>query len=298
VYRFWRVCPFEFFIWFAAVIVTIFSSIENGIYVSLPASAALFLFKLMHPRGHFLGRVRVHSASNPSETRDIFVPLSPNGVINPQIRVEPPPPGVLIYRFDETFIYPNSTVLNSHIVDHVKATTQRGADLRLIPLSDRPWNDPGPRHGVVTEWEENQRRPTLRAIVLDFSTASQVDTTSIQALVDTRVEVERWADHPVEFHFATILSPWIRRSLVAAGFGYDHSSRSDARRHDVAPSYDVGPSSTGIDTKQIPLPDITYGTIHQGEASAVPVDTPYFHLDLTEAVAAAAATAATDAGFF
>jgi solute carrier family 26 (sodium-independent sulfate anion transporter), member 11 len=125
---------------------------------------------------------------------------------------------------------------------------------------------------------------------------SQVDTTSVQALVDARVEIERWADGPVEFHFASILSPWIRRSLVAGGFGYDHRSGPDSRRHDVAavpPSYDglhIGPSSTDIEareTKEVQFPDTSYGTIDQGEASAVQVDTPFFHLDLAEAVAAA-----------
>ena len=169
-YGFWRISPFEFFIFMAAVIVTVFSTIENGIYVALATSAALLIFKLAHPRGHFLGRVRVHSSNNPSDSRDVFVPHSPNRVINPQIRVEPPAPGVLIYRFEESFIYPNCTVLNSDIVDIVKATMRRGADLRLVPLSDRPWNDPGPRNGVDAEWEENHARPALRAIVLDFST--------------------------------------------------------------------------------------------------------------------------------
>ncbi|KAF8497075.1 sulfate transporter family-domain-containing protein [Russula emetica] len=295
-YRFWCVSPFEFFIWLAAVIVTVFTSIENGIYVSLATSFVLLIFKLAHPRGHFLGRVRVHSSSNPSDSRDVFVPLSPNRVINPQVRVDPPPPGILIYRSEETFLYPNCTVLNSEIVDYVKANMRRGVDLRLVPLSDRPWNDPGPRHGVDVEWEENQARAALRAIVLDFSTVSQVDTTSVQALVDARDVIERWADHPVEFHFASILSPWIRRSLVAGGFGYDHRSQLDGRHHDVAavpPSYNVsyvGPSSTDIEgreTKEVSLSDPSYGTIDHGEASAVQVDTPFFHLDLAEAVAAA-----------
>ena len=125
---------------------------------------------------------------------------------------------------------------------------------------------------------------------------SQVDTTSIQALVDARSEIERWADHPVEFHFATILSPWIRRSLVAAGFGYDRRSQPDSRPHDVVgvpSSYDVlhvGASSTDIEareTKEVQFPNSSYGTIDRGEASAVQVDTPFFHLDLAEAVAAA-----------
>jgi len=300
VYRFWSVSPFEFFIWAAAVLVTIFSTIENGIYVSLSLSAALLIFKLAHPQGHFLGRVRVHASNNTSEARDVFVPLARNRVVNPQIRVEPPSPGVLIYRFEETLVYPNCTILNNDIVDHVKTTTRRGKDLRLVPLSDRAWNDPGPRYGAAAEWEENQARPDLRAIVLDFSTVAQVDTTSVQTLVDTRGEIERWANHPVEFHFASILSPWIRRSLVAAGFGYDSTAQSPTRPHDVAPivdpPYDIlqpGARSTDIEAvgvRGIEPADPSYGTIQRGEASAVQVDTPYFHLDLAGAVAAAEAS--------
>jgi solute carrier family 26 (sodium-independent sulfate anion transporter), member 11 len=170
VYQFWRHNPLEFFIWAAAVLVTVFSSIENGIYVSIAASAVLLIFRLAHPRGHFLGRVRVHSNGSTSDARDVFIPLSHNRVINPQIRVGPPPLGVLIYRFEETFLYPNSSKLFGAIVDHVKANMRRGKDMRLIPLSDRSWNDPGPPRGVDYEWEENLNRPVLRAIVLDFST--------------------------------------------------------------------------------------------------------------------------------
>jgi solute carrier family 26 (sodium-independent sulfate anion transporter), member 11 len=126
-----------------------------------------------------------------------------------------------------------------------------------------------------------------------FFGSSQVDTTSVQALIDTRQEVERWTNRPVEFHFATILSPWIRRCLIAGGFGYEHSSRA----HDVTSvvSYDAsqaGPSQSDVETgesKGSLLPDPSYGEIRQGEASAVQIDTPYFHLDLAEAVAAAEA---------
>jgi sodium-independent sulfate anion transporter 11 len=125
---------------------------------------------------------------------------------------------------------------------------------------------------------------------------SQLDVTSVQALVDTRDQIERWTDHPVEFHFASILSPWIRRSLVAAGFGYDRRSLPNCRRHDVTtvPSpYDVlhiGPSSIDMEareTKEVQFSDPSYGTVDHGEASTVQVDTPFFHLDLAEAVAAA-----------
>ena len=38
VYSFWRVSPLEFIIWAAAVLVTVFSTIENGIYTSICTS--------------------------------------------------------------------------------------------------------------------------------------------------------------------------------------------------------------------------------------------------------------------
>ena len=41
VYSFWHVSPLEFLIWLAAVLVTVFSTIENGIYTSICASCPL-----------------------------------------------------------------------------------------------------------------------------------------------------------------------------------------------------------------------------------------------------------------
>jgi solute carrier family 26 (sodium-independent sulfate anion transporter), member 11 len=57
VYSFWRVSPLEFLILLAAVLVTIFSTIENGIYTLICASLALFLICVTHPRGYFLHKV-------------------------------------------------------------------------------------------------------------------------------------------------------------------------------------------------------------------------------------------------
>lgn len=117
----------------------------------------------------------------------------------------------------------------------------------------------------------------------------------MQALIDTRKEVERWINGPVEFHFAAILSPWTRRALVAAGFGYDHHVQS-TRPHDVAAIVDdpqtLHPIPKDVeagDSKVIADYDPTYGRVQRGEASAVQIDTPFFHLDLAEAVAAAEA---------
>lgn len=170
VYSFWRVSPLEFVIWAAAVLVTIFSTIENGIYTSICASLALLLVRIARPRGYFLGKITLRSPQPDSdESRDVYVPLNPKAsLMNSSIKITPPAPGIVVYRFEESFLYPNSSILNSTIVDHVKANMRRGVDVSKIRLRDRPWNDPGPRPGH-DETAENAKKPNLRAIVLDFS---------------------------------------------------------------------------------------------------------------------------------
>ncbi|KAL0947155.1 hypothetical protein HGRIS_013282 [Hohenbuehelia grisea] len=305
VYSYWRVSPLEFFVWFAAVIVTVFSSIENGIYTSICASLALLLVRVAHPRGSFLGKVTVKAESGGTEeTREVFLPLQHNkGIVNSHVKVIPPSPGVLIYRFEESYLYPNSSQLDSTLVDYVKENTRRGKDMSNVPLSQRPWNDPGPsRHGAEVDAAANEKLPTLHAVVMDFSSVSQMDTTAVQSLIDARNVIERWADHPVEFHFATVLSPWIRRALIAGGFGTGTSAArvpheiaavvpyrdgliDNESVHDPLPQDDL---ETGGDfKKRVPSSGSYTESTETGYAPLISSDTPFFHLDLARAVRAA-----------
>ena len=89
--------------------------------------------------------------------------------------------------------------MNERIVDYVKTHTRRGIDYATISLADRPWNDPGTRGGTAEEEQKrNEALPVLRAVVLDFSSISHIDTTAVQSLIDTRSEIERWTNAPVE----------------------------------------------------------------------------------------------------
>lgn len=250
-YRFWLVSPFEFFIWVAAVAVTIFSNVENGVYTSVGASLALLLIRIARPRGRWLGRVRIHYGQSTRQSpddighRDVFVPLDDrDGLRDPSVRVDPPPPGILIYRFEEAFTYPNASHLADLFLDKVRDETRPGTSSMYKFPGDRPWNDPGPinpkfakagklltcgfaARRVDEKVNENHARaqgdhdtrPSLRAIIFDCSSVSNVDTTSVQCLADVRQSVERYSGRRIDFYFAGIASPWIRRALLAAGFG-------------------------------------------------------------------------------
>ncbi|KAH8833611.1 sulfate transporter family-domain-containing protein [Flagelloscypha sp. PMI_526] len=298
VYAFWRISPVEFIIWAATVLITVFSTIENGIYTSICASLAFLLVRLSFPRGHFLGRAKLHDEADQEGGRDVFVPFKNNGIIDSEVAVVPPAPGVLIYRFEESFLYPNASALNSTLVAHIKKHFKRGRSLAGVPLSDRPWNDPGPPRGVTEEElaAENEKKDDLRALVLDFSTVSHVDVTSAQLLIDTRREIERWVDHPVEFHFATILTPWIRRSLVAAGFGTSDPAPDfrpeiagvvPYRRGDREPLSSESKAPIDEEAIVVKSPSSSVSDRDGGQVRVVSSATPFFHVDLQAAVRAA-----------
>ena len=78
VYAFWRISPFEFGIWAVGVLVSVFATIEYGIYATLSLSLLLLLVRIAHPGGHFLGQVAVH-AENGSTARNVYVPLDKPG---------------------------------------------------------------------------------------------------------------------------------------------------------------------------------------------------------------------------
>lgn len=237
--------------------------------------------------------------------------------MNRDIPVEAPPPGVIIYRFEESFLYPNASYINDKLVGYAKEHTRRGKDQSTIAKGDRPWNDPGPSaKDAAAVFEAEQSKPRLRAVVLDFSAVANLDTTGVQNLVDARKELEKWADRPVDFHFAGILSPWIRRALIAAGFGQgtarhgtalevapvvpqdDSLSPEDRARRDAERLQ--GPeSSTGSPTDSITDKlegDYSPTTLEEGyanrrssveSANTLPLldrATPFFHFDLADAI--------------
>jgi len=199
VYGFWLVSPLECLIYFLGVIVTVFTTIEIGIYVTVSVSAGLMLYRIAKAHGDFLGKIRVQTLDT-SEPRNLFLPLdrSVDG-LNPALPIESPAEGVFIYRFSESFIYPNATHYTDAFVEHILEVT-RPTDVASFPrLGDRPWNDPVPR--VINSADGIDHRPTLKAVIFDLTNSVIVDVTSTQTLVDIRRQLERHAaPERVEFH--------------------------------------------------------------------------------------------------
>ncbi|KAI2628900.1 sulfate permease [Xylaria nigripes] len=238
VYSFWRVSPLEPIIFFIGVIVTVFATIEIGIYTTIAISFAIFIVRNLKAKGAFLGRVQVHSVvgdhvtgiedrpaneygtfnkSDPSLYRSVFLPIDHQDGSNPGVELTNPYPGIFIYRFSELLNYPSASHTLEYLVEYIFAHTRPTTLNSYQRPGDRPWNDPGTKK----DQELDPNLPTLKAIILDFSSVNNVDVTSTQMLIDIRNQLDRYtAPDVVDWHMARINNRWTKRALVSAGFGY------------------------------------------------------------------------------
>ncbi|KAL3233477.1 Sulfate permease 2 [Nakaseomyces bracarensis] len=349
-WAFWKMNPFDFIGFLTTVIITVFSSIENGIYFAMCWSCAVLLYKNAFPAGKFLGRIEIAEVVNPKITDDESASLddsfdedlgyfeninedklgnSSNDVkkfngdiktrnitgssnsltnrsqkikyytkwvpfdhsysreLNPSVRIQPPPPGVIVYRLGDSYTYINCSRHYDIIFDEVKRLTKRGQLMQHKHKWDRPWNDPGewevpnfskwlkPKKFIETftkkvvdvdnSHDENDiehmnvpertvkntkdDRPLLKVVCLDFSQVAHIDATALQSLIDLRKAINKYADRQVEFHIVGVYSAWIKRGLINIGFGTTNEEYSDESIIAGHASYHVTKfTDTGSDT--------------------------------------------------
>lgn len=102
-----------------------------------------------------------------------------------------------------------------------------------------------------------------------------------------------------QFHFATVLSPWIRRALIAGGFGVGASRSSTPTEiaqvvslGDVRNTANIGEKTTDIEGIAVAEELRKGGADSPDSADDAPIDledTPFFHFDVVSAVRAAEA---------
>jgi sodium-independent sulfate anion transporter 11 len=326
VYQFWLVSPLEVIVFFITVILMIFTDLEIGIYVAIGLSVAILAVRIAKAKGKLLGRVKVYRVNKESaseetgekggappviSSRDAFVPLDHSDGSNPAIDVEVPYPGVFIYRFVEGFNYLNAGRYMDILTSIVKAETRPTTLDKYKKLGDRPWNDPGPRRGKAIDTDD--RRPILRAIILDCSTVNNIDVTAIQALIDTRNQLDGHASpEVVDWHIAGATNRWARRGFAAAGFGFPSFKGAEQLGGQWKPIFSVASvtdkSDTTIASRSVKSPaakdeemaierdsslsageggDKVRG--HNNLAALAGVNRPNFHIDIAAALESAVA---------
>jgi sodium-independent sulfate anion transporter 11 len=133
VYQFWQVAPIDVVIFFGGVLITTFTDIETGIYFTMCASAAILLFRLALSRGSFLGKVRTYhtgkdryrdDGSGHDDSSEAFIPFNHSDKSNPNVSVDSPYPGVIVYRFNDGFNYTHAGRLMDELVAYTHHVTR------------------------------------------------------------------------------------------------------------------------------------------------------------------------------
>lgn len=158
--KYWQLAPLDVFIYFVGVFLSIFLSLETGIYATVGLSFLILLLRIARSQGRFLGRARMHVLSShskgggrrpsdasehweqrlPSQSsqhssslghgwvnngREVFLPLDRRDGSNPAVDVSSVHPGVFIYRFTEGCTYLNQAQCVDHIVAHITSHTRK-----------------------------------------------------------------------------------------------------------------------------------------------------------------------------
>ncbi|KAJ3413537.1 hypothetical protein HDV05_007838 [Chytridiales sp. JEL 0842] len=178
-----------------ALVVTFFSSIENGIFSAVGFSILVLLVRIARPHIRILSRT----------SKGLWIDPEAEGyALPPSETLTPPPPGVLVFRVDESLSYPNATFmfngLKQAVLERFRYT---GVPL---PVGERLWSDNSEELSRLASAScaNGSQLPALKAIIFDFSAVNSIDFTGVQALLDAKEDLSRFAGRPVSFHFAHV----------------------------------------------------------------------------------------------
>ncbi|KAJ9084782.1 hypothetical protein DSO57_1020724 [Entomophthora muscae] len=157
------------------------------------------LYQLARPQFYHLARV--------NDRPDIFIDMA-----HPGYEAESPLPGVIIFRPQESLIFPNVDYIRSKVLDCVLEATTTTAipDVSL-------WSEDLQLRGEKLRLERAQKMgmsppnqdqiPLLRAIVFDLSSVNLIDSSGLQGLFDLRDMLMRYVGTSQDSDFEMDLTP-------------------------------------------------------------------------------------------
>ncbi|KAI9340531.1 sulfate transporter family-domain-containing protein [Obelidium mucronatum] len=248
-----------------ALVVCFVSTIENSLYASVGWSVLVLLARIARPKIKVLNRNQAGHWVDPLLERSKAVEALHQG-----------PEGILVFKIEESLTYPNSGFfaerLKETILTKFKYTGTHKA------ASDKMWSDDTQERALAREKLGLETLPPLRAVVLDFSSVNYVDYTGLQALLDSKDDLARFAGKAVQFHFVNVhrgyLSTVLRVPGVATGASIDATPSAPAHQGKAFASLAKHfKTNTAVDVKSL--------------SDRLADNLQYFHYTIDDAVAAA-----------
>lgn len=202
-YQLWRLSFWDFLGGQLAFWVTLFYTVEVGIYTSVGYSLVVLLWRVARPSMRLLAEVVEDPITN-EHLKGVYVDAG-----DPQFETRSiqPLPGVLIMRLEESFTFPNSRYIKNQTLKQIYAYTNGGNS----KPSTRNWNsNEAERIVKIRERAGTSERgpslPKLRGLIMDFSAVNHLDSTGLQTLFDLRSELQDYTGQKsaFEMHFVCV----------------------------------------------------------------------------------------------
>ncbi|KAJ9075082.1 hypothetical protein DSO57_1000362 [Entomophthora muscae] len=191
-----RINQADFLVFGVAAMVTYLLGVQYGMGCSVSLSFLHLICRIARPKCYVLGEV--------VGRQGVFVDKR-----HPAYTSEDPEPGVIIFRVQESIIFPNIGHLREKLMDHVCEFTRSGAP----PTEDKLWSSDNKeratrlRHRRAAHDDASvpdpDSLPTLRAVILDLGAVNYIDASGIQGLKELRDQLYLYAGaHPSQLNYS------------------------------------------------------------------------------------------------
>lgn len=212
-YRFWKTSLADFISSMLSFWLTLFYSSEFGIFIPVAFNIAYVLLRQIF--------TSITAASAPA-TSELASVLDAQRGLPPSRIADNMLLGVHVFRFNESFFFPNSHRLTTRILESIQTnhapvySGSHGAE------RERNWSVSAENHvkrlrraaGIT----DLKTLPPIGLVVLDFGRVNHIDTTAVHHLKILIWEIHKYGGTGVEVRFVD-MTPYVRDRFERAGWG-------------------------------------------------------------------------------
>ncbi|SMR63801.1 unnamed protein product [Zymoseptoria tritici ST99CH_3D1] len=206
-YRYWKTSLADFISSMIAFWVCLFVSTEYGLAAAVGFNIVYVLLRQVFTNAQSI------SSNNDAEVSQLLphTPAHPSTI----------PEDVRIFRFKESFFFPNAHRIKSGMMDSIQTHHAPAYTARNGAEAERNWSVQSERHVArlrrKTKITDPSSLPPIHLVVMDFTRCNHLDTTAVTQLKQFVAELKLYAGKEVELRF-TGMSDYVWSRMSRAKF--------------------------------------------------------------------------------
>lgn len=210
-YRYWKTSLADFVSSMIAFWVSLFVSTEIGIAASVAFNIVYCLLRQVFTPSTIVG------SSSFAESEPEGISKRSSSDTSESLAI---PPDTRIFKFNESFFFPNAHNLKGRIMDSVQTFHAPVYNSIHGPETERNWSVVGEKRVARLRKKENVRSgselPPIKLVVLDFTKVNHSDVTAVSYLREFFHELRKYAGSEVEVRFVG-MSSYIKQRFERGG---------------------------------------------------------------------------------